>query len=398
MPFDFNLHSSLLIPFFIQGMLFSVLLFYRGKRDERFSDLLLGWLLLLNSVKIANWMLGFAGWYDTHDGYTSFMFYFPFNNVIWMGPLLYFYFLSLTNTGFKLKKDHYKHFILPALFLLMVLAKFIIDFGFNRPFIIEENTQYGTKGPWADRDRNIWTELIGYGSFFYYLFISIKSFRSYKKYIKNNFSTTDEIQFSWLRNLLYAISSGVIVFFIFSLIQQFVEIKRSFVFDWYSYLALGVVIYYLSIAGYFTRPKLSNQLHFIPVEETKPDQLLPEKEKLPEMEEWKYKLTNIMENQLPHLEPELNLTQLAKQLNTNPSLLSKIINEGMGQNFNDFINEYRVKAFIEKLKAGEQKTQTLLGIALDSGFNSKATFNRAFKKYYGTSPKEWLEKNEPLIS
>jgi AraC-like DNA-binding protein len=159
-----------------------------------------------------------------------------------------------------------------------------------------------------------------------------------------------------------------------------------------------VVIYYLSIAGYFTRPKLSNQLHFIPVEETKPDQLLPEKEKLPEMEEWKYKLTNIMENQLPHLEPELNLTQLAKQLNTNPSLLSKIINEGMGQNFNDFINEYRVKAFIEKLKAGEQKTQTLLGIALDSGFNSKATFNRAFKKYYGTSPKEWLKKNEPLIS
>jgi hypothetical protein len=195
MPFDFNLHSSLLIPFFIQGMLFSVLLFYRGKRDERFSDLLLGWLLLLNSVKIANWMLGFAGWYDTHDGYTSFMFYFPFNNVIWMGPLLYFYFLSLTNTGFKLKKDHYKHFILPALFLLMVLAKFIIDFGFNRPFIIEENTQYGTKGPWADRDRNIWTELIGYGSFFYYLFISIKSFRSYKKYIKNNFSTTDEIYY-----------------------------------------------------------------------------------------------------------------------------------------------------------------------------------------------------------
>ena len=44
-----------------------------------------------------------------------------------------------------------------------------------------------------------------------------------------------------------------------------------------------------------------------------------------------------------------------------------------------------------KLKAGEQKTQTLLGIAYDCGFNSKATFNRAFKKSTGLSPKEWLE-------
>jgi AraC-like DNA-binding protein len=43
------------------------------------------------------------------------------------------------------------------------------------------------------------------------------------------------------------------------------------------------------------------------------------------------------------------------------------------------------------LKAGEQKTQTLLGIAYDSGFNSKATFNRAFKKVTGLSPKQWLE-------
>ena len=393
MPFEFNLHSGLLLPFFLQGVFFAVLLFYRGKKEERNSDILLAWLLLLNAIKIAYWMLGFAGWYDTHDAFTSFMFYFPFNNVIWMGPLLYFYFLSLTNSGFVFQKKHYKHFILPALFLLMVLTKFIVDFGLNRPFPVEENTQYGTKGPLADWDKNIWTELLSYASFFYYLFISLKSFRSYQQYIKQNFSSTEKINFNWLRNLLYAIAAGVIVFFIFSLIQQFVEIRRSYVFDWYAYLALGLVIYYLSIAGYFTRPGLRQQLHFIPAEETKPQPAYPEKEKLPEILNWKNKLIAMMEGQKPYLEPELNLTQLAKQLNTNPALLSKIINEGIGQNFNDFINEYRVKGYIEKLKAGEQKTQTLLGIAFDCGFNSKATFNRAFKKYTGTSPKEWLEAN-----
>jgi AraC-like DNA-binding protein len=196
-----------------------------------------------------------------------------------------------------------------------------------------------------------------------------------------------------MRNLLYAIAAGVIVFFVFSLIQRFVEIRRSYVFEWYAYVALGVVIYYLSIAGYFARPGHRQQLLFVPVQEEEPEQVEIEKEKLPELEGWKDKLTGIMQDQKPYLEPDLNLTQLAKQLNTNPSFLSKIINEGFGQNFNDYINEYRVNAVVEKLKAGEQKTQTLLGIAYDCGFNSKATFNRAFKKISGTSPKEWLGEN-----
>lgn len=86
MPFEFNLYSSLLLPAFIQGILFAALLLVRGWKFQRLSDKLLGWLLLLNAIKIAYWMLGFAGWYDSHDGFTSFMFYFPFDNVLWMGP------------------------------------------------------------------------------------------------------------------------------------------------------------------------------------------------------------------------------------------------------------------------------------------------------------------------
>lgn len=393
MSFDFNLYSGLLIPFFVQGLLFAIILFVRGKQEERLSDTLLGWLLLLNAIKIAFWMLGFAGWYDTHDAYSSFMFYFPFNNVVWMGPLLYFYLLSLTNTEFAFQKKHYKHFILPVLLLLMVVVKFIIDFAFNRPFPVEEVTQYGTKGPLADLDKNIRIDLLSYSSFFYYLFISIKAYRSYQVYIKQNFSSTEEIRFDWMRNLLYAIATGVIVFFIFSLIQRFVEIRRSYVFEWYAYVALGVVIYYLSIAGYFARPGHRQQLLFVPVQEDEPEQVEVEKEELPELKAWKEKLAKIMHDQKPYLEPDLNLTQLAKLMKSNPSFLSKIINDGFGQNFNDYINEYRVKAVIEKLKAGEQKTQTLLGIAYDCGFNSKATFNRAFKKFTGTNPKDWLENN-----
>ena len=92
----------------------------------------------------------------------------------------------------------------------------------------------------------------------------------------------------------------------------------------------------------------------------------------------------------PYLDPELSLAGLSKQMAIQPSVLSKLINEKFNQNFNDFINEYRVKEVIEKIKNGEHRQQTLLGIAFDAGFNSKATFNRAFKKSTSLSPKDWI--------
>lgn len=387
MPFDFNLYSSLLLPAFLQGIVFAGLLFYRGWKFEKLSDKLLGFLLLLNSIKIAFWMLGFAGWYDTHDGYTSFMFYFPFDNVLWMGPLLYFYFLSLTNSDFRFEKKHWKHIVLPTAWVLLIAGKFIIDYIFNRPFPVLEETQYGTKGPLADLDKNKWAGLISYASFFYYLFITIRSFVNYQQYVKQNFSATEEIRFNWLRNLLYAISAGVIIIFLFNLVGE-LKGGSSYIFDWYAYLFLGITTYYLSIAGYFAQPRLLRKLHFEPQEEIKPE---PVKEALPALDNWKEKLLVYMEQHKPYLEPELTLTELAKQLSTNTSVLSKVINDGTGRNFNDFINSYRVQEFIIKLKAGEQQTQTLLGIAYDCGFNSKATFNRSFKKVTGKTPKEYID-------
>ena len=390
MLFDFNLYSSLLLPFFIQGIVFAAILFLRGIREERLSDRLLGWLLLLNAIKIAYWMFGFAGWYDSHDAYSSFMFYFPFNNILWMGPLLYFYFLSLTNTSFRFQKKDYRHFILPFLFLLLIIAKWVIDFGLHRPFAPGVQTQFGTKGPLADLEKNDWVDLAGYLSFFYYLIITIRAFRNYQLYTRQHFSGTEEIRFDWLRNLLYAIAAAVIIFLLFNLAGRMHLIRQTYVFDWYAYLALGIIVYYLSIAGYALRADIKQELHFVPEEKGPVAVISGQETKLAGLEEWKVLLLQTMEKEKLYLDPALNLTQLSKKLEAGTGVVSRVINEGTGQNFNDFVNEYRVKAVIEKLKAGEQKTQTLLGIAFDCGFNSKATFNRAFKKVMNASPKEWL--------
>lgn len=394
MPFDFNIYSSLLLPAFLQAMLFSGLLFYRGWREEKLSDKLLALLLLLNVFKIASWMLGFAGWYDSHDGFTSFMFYFPFNNIIWMGPLLYFYFISLTEADFSFNKKYLKHFILPVCWWLGIVFKFTIDFTLFYPFANTEDTQYGTKGPFAELDKADIAVLFSYALFFYYLVITIRAYKNYQHYVRENFSSTGEIRFSWLRNVLYGIGAGVIIGFVFVVIATFRKDGSSYIFDWYGYLFLGLITYYISIAGYFIRPQILQKLHFTNYRKAEEQVLIKTtaKETMPQLENWKEKLVLHMKKNKPYLEPELNLTDLAKQMHTNTSVLSKVINDGTGRNFNDFINQYRVDEVIDKLKAGEQQQQTLLGIAYDCGFNSKATFNRAFKKVSGLTPKEYCSR------
>ena len=99
-----------------------------------------------------------------------------------------------------------------------------------------------------------------------------------------------------------------------------------------------------------------------------------------------------MDEDKPYLNPDLTLSELAKQLGISSNLLSQVINTCFGRNFNDFVNGYRVEAIKEKLQAGEQKTKSFLGIAFDCGFNSKATFNRTFKKFTQLSPSEFSRK------
>ncbi|QEC74809.1 FtsX-like permease family protein [Mucilaginibacter ginsenosidivorax] len=95
---------------------------------------------------------------------------------------------------------------------------------------------------------------------------------------------------------------------------------------------------------------------------------------------------------------ELTLTTLAAKLHIHPHDLSRIINVGMEKNFNDFINEFRVRETARKMRDPANGHLTLLGIAYESGFNSQRTFNRVFKEMTGKTPAEYkngLKKELP---
>ncbi len=103
------------------------------------------------------------------------------------------------------------------------------------------------------------------------------------------------------------------------------------------------------------------------------------------------RLLAFMEEEQPYLTPDLSLRSLAERIEIHPNQLSWLLNERLGKNFNQFINHYRVEHF-KSLAIDEANSHiSLIGLAYESGFNSKTVFNTYFKKEVGMTPKEFLK-------
>lgn len=108
-------------------------------------------------------------------------------------------------------------------------------------------------------------------------------------------------------------------------------------------------------------------------------------------ETYRTKLLGHLDSHQPYLDAALTLRLLAEQIDIHPNKLSWLINEMHEQNFNQFINNYRIAHF-KKLAVDPNNEQfSILGLAYESGFNSKTVFNTYFKKSTGVSPKAWIQ-------
>ena len=199
-----------------------------------------------------------------------------------------------------------------------------------------------------------------------------------------------EIKFDWLRNFLYIFTCVFATGAVFDFTDSFL-FNLSYIQIFYFQLILALITYYLAIAGYLRSETI--ELNFEPesavVEPKENVQSNPPTVENAEFEKLKAKLEELMRREKPYLEPQLTLADLSKRIGLNAGVLSQIINQGFGKNFNDFTNKYRVGEIKEKLQNGTATNLNLLGVALECGFNSKATFNRSFKKITGLSPKEF---------
>ncbi len=108
-----------------------------------------------------------------------------------------------------------------------------------------------------------------------------------------------------------------------------------------------------------------------------------------EAEELKRRLVQAMETERLYLNPELRLSDLVERLQATRNQLSYIINQRLGKNFYNFVNEYRVGEVLRLMDEGSYEDKKLLALAFDSGFNSKPAFNMVFKKQTGLTPSEY---------
>ncbi len=129
--------------------------------------------------------------------------------------------------------------------------------------------------------------------------------------------------------------------------------------------------------------------------ESKPQTKTIEKQLLSKAQIAHYKtaILDLMDNEECFLDTTLSLRTLADKINIHPNHLSWLLNASFKKNFNDFINTYRLEYFKTIAVKPEFKHITILGLAYDSGFNSKSVFNTFFKKTEGITPSKWVQQH-----
>lgn len=111
-----------------------------------------------------------------------------------------------------------------------------------------------------------------------------------------------------------------------------------------------------------------------------------------EIQEVEATIETLLHTEKAYLDANLSLRSMAKTLTIHPNKLSKFINDHLKTNFNELINQRRIQHFQEIALDKKNAHLTILGLAYESGFNSKTVFNTYFKKHIGTTPKQWIKQ------
>ncbi|MBZ0269880.1 helix-turn-helix domain-containing protein [bacterium] len=105
-------------------------------------------------------------------------------------------------------------------------------------------------------------------------------------------------------------------------------------------------------------------------------------------------LEEYMRAERPYLDGSLKLRNVAARLGVSPHHLSQVINRDLGRNFFDFVNDYRVEEAKRLLADPTKRNLTVLAIGFEAGFNNKASFNTAFRKFTETTPSAFRELDD----
>jgi len=314
------------------------------------------------------------------------------------GPIFLFYTFSLTRPNFRLSIKDGLH-----------LLPFAVSFAMLAFFVLHGGSQW--------MQYRLLLTIVKMGSILVYSVLVIRQLRIHASQVESFFSNTENKYLRWLSFLAWGVvlvwtafaagltvynfdvyipqfggSIGNVTLCVFIFLIGYFGIRQDPIFNFHAFIPESTKIK-IDLPGHFDSsvelsgdndPKLIRSVS----DEVIPGLFKYRKSGLsPERSLTLVKMVEeYMDNKKPYLESELTLFILAERMAIHPNHLSQIINHHFKQNFFDFINDYRVNEVKKAIATGTHTNLTLLGIAMEFGFSSKASFNRAFKKSTGMTP------------
>jgi len=372
---------TILVVGAIQSAFFAILVLTKKKKDLADYMLALIFLFLfyeffVNLVSITEWLFRFPHLLGTAAPLT-----------LLLGPLLFFYIKIHISERPIFKKKYYLHF-LPYLIDSLSYLNFYTQSGSKK---IEDFFELVNGKPEGFLALTLLAHSI---SPLIYTIWSVLTVREHREKIKHLYSYTNtKMTLDWLWYLTWSMMVVSICSLILNSIIVFFDVA-----DWVQlrFIILTIAVIWVFTLGYYGVRRTSFFSAF-PLQSNgatagKDATVKYEKNRLKAslIPEYKNKLKRHMDESKPYLNSKLTIHQLAGNLGIPVHHLSQILNEEIGQNFFEFINSYRVSEVQQRFLDPEYKNLTLLGIALESGFNSKASFNRIFKQMTNQTPTEFI--------
>ncbi len=347
----FNIFNVIILIGALQGYIVGLLLIknHRFKLPQLYLALLLiGFSAVLTKVTLVD-ILGGNGFPKLY-----------LNFIYLVAPSLYLYVKTLKKNNYSFRNVFF-HFY-P--FVIINLIYFVL-------FLFSDNIRYYLK---IIEILIVVDDIVSFTYFTIYLFLSSLLLKRNKEEFKPK-------QVKWLKTLLFINSSFLSIWLVYIItFTQDIEMNVYYPIM----IILSLSLYYKSF--YVINNKLvvfdSSSIYKRKKHDFDNSQIKILLERL----------NSLMEIQKPFLDGELSLNSLAKLLEVNPKTLSFLINEHIQKNFNNYINEWRIKEVKKRLTQKEYAHLKMLAIAFDCGFNSKSTFNLAFKKATGMSPTSYRRK------
>jgi AraC-like DNA-binding protein len=354
----------------LQGLITGTLLFREGRnrRANRYLGVLL-WLIALASV---NLFLEYTGWYYSSTTVAIIHNLVPLVILMPAGPLLYFYVRASIDPAFRLTNKQRLHFLPVILDLLPSLTSLIFIAGVKWTII------YPDARPWgAFIDLlAVYSDIPRWASLTLYAFLSVKLIAGFK----SNAGKNQAVVITWLQQFIKIFLFFQLIWLLY-LIPYVIPATTDLMlrtFNWYPvYIPLTFLIYWLGIKGlivaYKNREKSRRPAGMSGMQSDMVQEVLT-------------KLKKSMEVERLFLNPDLNLERLSQSTGIPSKAISAVLNQHLQKSFNEFVNGYRVDEVKRRMSENPGSNLTILGMALECGFNSKASFQRIFKEMTGVSP------------